>query len=291
MISKKINIINSNLNNKQITTKIISSFMLVDGSLIKFYSMYFKGICFGNLYLFLFLCLILIFGLNSCDTEKPTESFDSKIRTETVWDIEINSNINKTIVYIKTFDKNGNLINVINYDKAGIKIEESQFYYNGRNSEETKLIFDKNGNISEKEQIKSLYDANGRVSSKELIKNNDTTNKTKQDFTYDNLGNVIKIIENKSSIITEKKFTYSFDNVGKISEIVYAPDNLQLEKRDSLVYNSEENYIKMFSIDNNGKIESSIKYKYNKLGKITNTLFYDKDNTIIKSYKHIYTYY
>lgn len=251
----------------------------------------FKGICYGNVILYLFLLSLVVLGLNSCDNERVISNQKESIKSETVWNVDIQTEIDKNIVLIKDFDKNGKLIKVTNFNNEGDKTEESSFVYDGKKSQEIKVKYDDFGSEISKEKINYSYDNKGRIIQKEIKKSNDTSNSVRQSFEYDRLGNVIKIIETNKNKVTEKLIDYSFNNNGQVSEIVYNPEFNQDERKDSLVYNSKQNSIKMYSINQNGQIESSILYKYNNLGRILFTEFFDKSNKLTQKYRHEYLYY
>ena len=251
----------------------------------------FKGICFGNVILYLFLLSLVVFGLNSCDNERIISNQKESLKSEVVWSVDINAEIDKFIVLTKDFDKHGNLVKITNFNNDGDKTEESSFIYYGQKSQEIKIKYDDFGGEISKEKINYSYDQNGRIIQKEIKKTNDTSNSIQQNFEYDRLGNVIKIIETNKNKVTEKLIDYSFNNNGQVSEIVYNPEFNQDERKDSLVYNSKQNSIKMYSIDQNGQIESSTLFRYNNVGRILFTEFFDKNNKLTKKYRHQYLFY
>jgi len=246
-----------------------------------------------------YLCMIFLFFftilINSCDFNTPVTNFGTKVKSEVIWNLDIETLEKLNIISEKFFDNNGKIIKVVNYGVDGDKIDESSFIYNNNESKETKITFNSDGNQSIQD-FSYTYNELGRIEQKVLVSSNDTTNKHITDYTYDELGNIIKIIETnfiKSLEVksSESKLTYNYSQNGSISEIIYNnqnPENNIL--RDSLVYNKTNNSLKMYQIDKQNTVVSAVLYNYNSLGHIILTSFFDKNLNIFMKQSHIYTY-
>ncbi len=246
-----------------------------------------------------YLCMIFLFFftilINSCDFNTPVTNFGTKVKSEVIWNLDIETLEKLNIISEKFFDNNGKIIKVVNYGVDGDKINESSFIYNNNESKETKITFNSDGNQSIQD-FSYTYNELGRIEQKVLVSSNDTTNKHITDYTYDELGNIIKIIETnfvKSLEVKsiESKLIYNYSQNGSISEIIYNnqnPENNIL--RDSLVYNKTNNSLKMYQIDKQNTVVSAVLYNYNSLGHIILTSFFDKNLNIFMKQSHIYTY-
>lgn len=250
-----------------------------------------------NIYSHIFIVLFFITTLfiSSCDFNSPVTNFGTKIKSEVIWNIDIETLEKINIISEKQFDKNGQIIKVVNYGQNGNKIDESSFIYDNNKSKETKITFNSDG----KELVQDFsytFNENGRVEQKILILGNDTTNKQIINYTYDELGNIIKIKETniiKSLEVktTESELTYNYSQNGNISEIIYNnPSSNNKIFRDSLVYDKKANSLKMYQIDKENTLVSAVLYNYNSLGNVIFTSFFDKNSNIFMKQSHIYTY-
>lgn len=255
-----------------------------------------KKIIFNSkLYMFFLFVFVTNIFISSCDFDEPVSNFGTKIKSEIVWDLDIETLKKKNVISEKYFNQNGKIIKVVNYNLDGDKIDESSFIYDINESKEIKITFSPNGNQII-QNFKYTYNESGRIEQKIKVQSNDTTNKLITDYIYDEIGNVIKItetnyIESLEVKSLESKLIYSYNPSGKISEIIYNNQNPENKVfRDSLVYDKSNSSLKMFQLDKQNLLVSVIMYNYNSLGNIILTTFLDKNQKIITKYSHIYTY-
>lgn len=190
----------------------------------------------------------------------------------------------------KTFDKNGNLISVLNFNRQGIKESSSEFEYKGSKKIEYEILFN-NGDtvgtlqhdfIMEKGKVikritldtegiilnseEFVYDMNGNLKEKLFCDNNGT-----------NCSN--RIIYDNQYVDGSLTSRYTFDINGEVAQ------------KDSLVYSIDQSAFERITSDNNGNIFYTTSYQLDQNGKIISETMRNSKGQIIDKFKYEFTYF
>lgn len=224
-----------------------------------------------------YIIYILLILLVSCQefTTNPEEEF--QIKTETKFE-RIGSSGN--IIYIKNFDRQGNVSSIVQYKDEEI-YTETEFIYN--ESESTQVIY----NYEQYSERTIHFQNNDNLLQIERESNSVGEVIRESRKFFDNLGNLIKIETNSDDQTQIKEFEYIFDSYGQISGIYVKIDGISF-LQDSIVY--ETNKITRFNYDPNGELQNQVisEFKNDRLSK--ESILY-KRTGINRTFIYRYTFY
>jgi hypothetical protein len=219
----------------------------------------------------------------------PVEVRETKIESVTKWHVEAETEQKINMVFVKEYDKEGNLIHQVFYDDHGSITSKSSFTYGGGSISESKEIFE-NGQVKEQVRINYEYNTEGKLVKQEIYKDS-TTLAVETIYQYDDKGNLTKKQELNISTgqMTETVYYYSLNEKGQIKErkefdlgtgnysgkeeFKYDQDNFKLDvysygelenffKLTTYIYDYDGNIVKEIVADKNGKILDKYIYNY-----------------------------
>lgn len=237
----------------------------------------------------LFIALILTSW--ACqDALGPQLQDVSEVKTETKWRVSYVNDSKISKITCKTFDKNGNLISVINFNKQGVKESSSEFEYEGNTKIEHEILFnngdtigtlrhdfilekgkvikkttlDLQGTILNSEEF--IYDLNGNLKEKLFCNNNGT-----------NCNN--RIIYDNQYVDGSLTSRYTFNNNGEVSQ------------KDSIIFSTDQSSFERITSDNKGNIFYTTSYQLDQNGKIISEILRNSKRQIIDKFKYEFTYF
>lgn len=237
--------------------------------------------------------LLSVIALYSCNS--PIDPVDSsqKMKSESKYQVDINTLEKKSIVYRKDFDWNGNLTRFCEFWTSGIKKALSEFTYKNNESTEQKTEFNDKGEISRKSSFKYVFDHSGLITQKSSF-DDKGVELQKETFVYDSKGNISKKVEVNVSngITTNFEFKNQYSNDGKLvgRTILKSTVGSKVEI-DSMAYSTTNNQINIINFDGFGKINNVCSIYYNKLGLPEIETESNGAGIILKKYKFFYEFY
>ena len=240
--------------------------------------------------------LILTFTgilLYSCqEIVSPTDSGKIQIlKSETKWNIDINSNLRTNKIYYKEYNKAGNLTINEEYTENGSLHIRSSYNHEVTGSTEEVLMYGDTGNVLSKNKNEYQYDHFGRVVKKTAYDGNGKVSSV-YTFQYDSKGNVVTKIEQNSTSGSQVKtdFNYSYNKQGELVERITIQEGAE-QSRDSLVYFPDRHQLQIYNFGTGGRITNIVEINYNNAGRIIDETKYDITGKILKKYNYEYTFF
>jgi YD repeat-containing protein len=205
-----------------------------------------------------FLIVVQAWGQPAFELKEKERIASNKVKSQTQWGHDYVSGKPKTAGYKTThtlYDRNGNVLQVINYKS--------------------------NGDVSSVLQYQ--YDTQGRRTEYVRFKGNKEEMTYSQFTAYDTKGN--KISEWGFDGVSNYSNGFTLDGQGRTSEIKYHTDKILTEKRE-FKYGNQETTVHVTRPD--GAITSRIQIKYTESGQVIEEARYLPDNTLVSkvSYKY-----
>lgn len=221
-----------------------------------------------------------------------TNPSEQKVKRETIWNCDLQSEKKTTIHSIKEYDINGKLILFELFNDHGNKLTEMNYTYEHQKSIEYKKVYKPNGEIDSVSTSSIIYDFSGNVISK-IVQSSTGDTISILNFSYDNAGNILKKIEikPKTNAQNETVYSYTYNSEGNLIERVINPTNDGFyEAKDSIIYKPSESAVERIFFESYGQVSSIFTYFYNSLGRIIKECEKDKLGNIIKKYIYEYIY-
>lgn len=213
--------------------------------------------------------LLLVAAIGACqEIAQPNISNPIPVlKRISIWKCDL-KNLDKIYVScLKSYDQSGNLKEVIQYSEKGKSAVVSKYSYSQNVCKETKTCIGTNGHDDSVIVFISNYTTNGQISSVSTINNDGVTIK-KDNYTYDNNGNITKVvsIDSTGTITSNTNYAYTYDN-GKITARTVNPGaNGTFVAVDSMIYNPSNNKIDIISYDAIGVKKTTHSFIYNNNG-------------------------
>jgi hypothetical protein len=217
---------------------------------------------------------------------------EKKVKNETIWNCDINTEHKTSIHSIKDFDIDGKLILWQIFDDKGYKITDCKYEYKNQISIEYKKVFKPSGELDTATTSSIFYDKKGKIVSK-VIQSQEGDTVTILNFTYDNLGNILKKVElnPQTNSQIETVYSYQYNNEGNIIERLINPaDNGLYQSKDSLIYKPSESKVERIFYETYGQVSAVFTYIYNQFGKIIKEYQQDNQGNVIKKFLYEYIY-
>lgn len=240
------------------------------------------------------ILLISMLLFSACEQYNTpnTNPNELKVKRETIWNCDIQTEKKTTIYSIKEFDINGNLILFEQFNDDGIKLTEMNYTYEQQKSIEYKKVYKPTGEIDSVSKSFIIFDLSGKVLSKIVQSSNGDTISI-LNYSYDNAGNITKKIEikPKTNIQNETVYSYTYNSEGNLIERVTNPTNDGFYvAKDSIIYKPSESSVERIFYESYGQISSIFTYFYNSLGRIVKEFEKDKQGNVVKKYIYEYIY-
>jgi hypothetical protein len=241
------------------------------------------------------LALISVVLISSCGSPTEPQAYlqSHKLKSETKWLCDPNSQTKLSKVSYKEYSAEGLLIKSIEFRDNGTPFTESEISYQDNQSIERVKYLGNGGSIDSTKITKYTYDQTGKTIS--LVESNPKGDTIQlKEFSYDKMGNLIRKVEKNrnSNNMLEVTFTNVYNQSGQIVERI---QNLNIDgnyaTKDSLIYLTNDKKIQKVTTDSKGEILGIYSYIFNSNGKIIIETKSDASGKIINYYKFEYLYY
>ena len=168
------------------------------------------------------LSLLGVILLNSCNYYDNPVGIDPsliEIKSITKWKSDPATQARLYQQSYKEYDENGNLIVWTKFDDNGMIVKKSVYSYSGQNSTEQVSYYDKTGNIDSVNIINYSFNSSV-ILLKDVFFSHQGDLLSKENFDYDNRGNVTRKIESgiPGSSNIETNYHYSYNDMGNVVE-------------------------------------------------------------------------
>jgi hypothetical protein len=212
----------------------------------------------------------------------------STIKTETKWKVSPVNNSKIVKIAFREFNRNGDIVEEMNYDKNGKLKAISEFTFTNGSKTEREISF-ANGDTS-KILIYNYVIVNGRISQKITLDTSGNVIKS-EEMIYDKNGNVIKLlITNANGSKNVIEYQNSYTN-GTLTSRYTLENNGSVTQRDSIVYNIKDNYFEKITTDNKGLVYYTTGYTVDDKGRVREEVIKDVNGVIIEKYIYEFTYF
>jgi len=206
------------------------------------------------LFVILFGQLVQLFGQANFETKDRVRIAKNKVKKQVQWSYDYVNDKPSAKGYIgasTTFDKNGNIAEIINYKADGKVTSVLTYTYNNNNNKTSYSRFKGNKEtLTYKQTI--VYDSKGNKTSETGF---DGVSYFANSFTYDTNNKLIEIKYTTDNTVTEKRI---FKNSGNNTEMtVVGPTNTILSKEIS-TYDGKKNILEEIKY-----VQDNVTQKYN----------------------------
>jgi len=230
----------------------------------------------------LFANLIQIFGQTDIETRDRERISKNKIKRQIQWEYDYENGAPSKKGYkcsATTFDKNGNAVEIINYDAKGAITSVLAYSFDSKNNKTSYSRFKGNRDqLSYNQTIK--YNEKGNKIVESGFDGASTFNNT---FAYDANGKVSEIKYTTDKLLSEKRV---FKYTGNVTEMsIINPSNVVLSREISILDNKNNVLEETKYIQNNVAQKSN--YTYDPTGKKLEEI---KQNLGTLAYRRKFTY-
>lgn len=230
----------------------------------------------------LFVNLVQIFGQGDFESKDRERISKNKIRRQTQWEYDYINGSPSTKGYrcaATTYDKNGNAIEVLNYDSKDSITSVVVNTYDSKNNKTSYSRF--KGKRSQLTYNKSIkYDEKGNKIVESGFDGASVFNNT---FAYDANGKVLEIKYTTDKVLSEKR---TFKYIGNTTEMsIVSPSNVVLSREISIL-DSKNNVLEETKYIQNDVAQKS-NYSYDPTGKKVEEI---KENLGTLAYRRKFTY-
>jgi hypothetical protein len=218
------------------------------------------------------------------------------IQSEEKWESDLLTLSKEHKVYYKEFDKAGNILLFVEFNKDADTTTKSVYTYQDDQSTEIHFKYDNNGFVSENFKIKYRYNNSKIVEKKQY--DSDGELEESWSFDYNQKGDLIKTVQEdlKKGVSTIKNYNNEYNTSGNLTgisyDIIVSGDNIPNANvlKDSIVYSADQS-IKFYKIDQNGNVNKIYSYIYDTTGKLKAEIISDSKGAIQKRYDFYYVYF
>jgi hypothetical protein len=175
----------------------------------------------------LFLILLIVPIISEAQSRREISKWKIKSITSTVTEVKNGEQITYKNTYW-AFDKNGNKIEALEFDKKGQPKKTESFIYNKYNKVAEHLIFNADGTIKKKELKK--YDSLARLV-EELTVDENGKEIEKKLITYNANGDKTEVIHHKKGDFTKTVYNYDKNGLKTSKETFDSKGNLLFSKK------------------------------------------------------------
>jgi hypothetical protein len=212
--------------------------------------------------LMLFGNFMYVSGQADFEDKDRERTFRNKVKQQIQWEYDYENGAPGTKGYkcsSTTFDKNGNAIEVINYDIKGAVTSVLTYTFDAKNNKTSYSRYKGNKEVLSYNQ-NITYDSKGNKITESGF---DGVSRYSNTFTYDAGGKVLEIQYTTDKVLTEKRL---FKHSGKTTEMtIVNPSNVMLSKEISIV-DSKNNVLEETKYIQNNLTQKN-NYAYDPSGK------------------------
>ncbi len=246
------------------------------------------------------ILLITASILVSCNmSENPVNSAYSPdiVQIEEKWESDVISANKQRKIYYREFDRNGNVLLFVEFDRNSDTTSKSIYSYDDNQSTEQHIRYDHSGNVIENSKIKYFFNDSKLVEKKQY--SNDGELQVSWSFDYNKYGHLTQSKRNDLSTgkSTTKTYKNEYNKHGELTEIYYEIEggvdqtaDVENLSKDSIVY-LPNNSIKYYKIGINGNVSNIYSYIYDNTGKMTAEIIADPKGAVKKRFDYYYIYF
>ncbi len=236
------------------------------------------------------IVIILLFVLIVSCQENPLQVSTYKVHTATKYQTDSNWKILKK-VFLKEFDKEGNLLRFTQFFSNGNYIVQNYLYQNNNSSIVEINYFNTENKLDSHFKNINYFDSKNKLLKSILINQNSDTSKIIK-YYYDSLGNLISQIEITKGNISEVIFNYEYGPNGTILKIIKSKTSEPFSKViEEFVYDTRMQNINLIIHYTEKEELENVIFSYNNLGLITREIHTFYPSGISEYYIYKYTFY
>lgn len=242
-----------------------------------------------NFYRNKFAIVILLLAITSCIQNPFVDDGTLKVHTITKIQVDSNDNIIRRCFY-KEFNSSGTLIKFIEYNEDDRYVVHNYTQIAPNVTEEKLFYYHSNSMLDSQLLNYNYYTAHNKID--RIVTLNPLGDTTKiQLFTYDSLGNVSVVTEHipNSNIEVKTNYFYTYNEKGEILKILIQNQaNVRLEE---FSYQPNKSAINRSIYNSFGELQEVITIVYNKSGLVISETYTSQTGSLLRKYLYEYTFY